>query len=259
MTKIHKTAIVHASAELDASVEVGAYSIIGEKVQIGADSKIHEHVKIAKNTHLGKNNEIFSFNSIGEDPIDYTFHGEDSWLKIGDGNTIREYCSIHRGTSKEKLRTTQIGDHNLIMAYVHIAHDCLVGDHTMFVNNASLAGHVHVDDYATIGVFVGVHQFCHIGAYSFLAQSAMVSKDVPPFVMVFGRDAKVRGLNLVGLRRHGFEASKVKVLHRAYRIIFRHNLSIKEAVVELEPLVEEFDQVQLLIDALNNSSRGIVR
>jgi UDP-N-acetylglucosamine acyltransferase len=224
---------------------------------VGDGSIIGSHVVIKGDTIIGRNNKIYQYASIGEDPQHTNYKGEKTLLRIGDGNLIREFCTINRGTMQGGGET-KIGDENFFMAYVHIAHDCQVGNSTIFVNNASVAGHVTVEDYATIGAFVGIHQRCNIGAYSFIT-AAMVGKDVPPYVIVTGNAAAVCGLNTVGLKRRGFSSQTITMLRRAYHILFRQGLNIKEVLEELEKMVLECPEVQLFIDAINNSGRGIVR
>ena len=224
---------------------------------IGENTTIGPHVIIKGSTDIGSNNKFCQFTSIGEDPQHINYRGEVTRLKIGNNNIFREFCTFNRGTS-EGGGVTSIGDHNFFMAYVHIAHDCSVGNNTIFVNNASFAGHVIVQDYATIGAFVGVHQRCHIGAYSFIT-AAMVGKDVPPYVIVTGNTAAVCGLNTVGLKRRGFSSETITMLRRAYTILFRQGLNIQQALTELEKMVLECPEIQLFIDAVNNSNRGLVR
>ncbi|MBU1628629.1 MAG: acyl-ACP--UDP-N-acetylglucosamine O-acyltransferase, partial [Gammaproteobacteria bacterium] len=203
-------------------------------------------------------NKIFQFASIGEDSQAKKYHGEKTWLEIGDQNVFREFCTINRGNAQDE-GITKIGNDNLFMAYVHVAHDCQIANHTVFANNASLAGHVRVDDYVLLSGFSGVHQFCHLFPHSFLASNALVVRDVPPYIRVAGIYAKPFGLNTVGLTRHGFSAETLLNLKRAYRIIYRQNLTTEEALKELPSLLEACPEVQLFIDALKNSERGIVR
>ncbi len=256
---IDATAIIHPDARLHSDVSVGAYSIIGENVSIDSGTSIDSHVVITGPTTIGANNNISSFCSLGSDPQDKKFQGEtDSILEIGSGNTIREYVSINRGTGDGGGKTI-IGDNNWIMAYVHIAHDCIIGNNTIFANNATLAGHVTVDDFAILGGFTGVHQFCRIGSYSFSAISSVIVKDVPPYVLVSGNTAKPSGLNREGLKRHGFDSETINILRKAYKAIYREGLILKDALNVLSELSTESDEVDLMRSFIAASERGIVR
>lgn len=256
---IHSTCIIHPSANIAEDVTIGAYSVIGEGVTIESGNTIGSHTVISGPTTIGPDNRIFHFCSIGEDPQDKKFQGEsDSILNIGRGNTIREYVSINRGTSDGGGKTV-IGDDNWVMAYVHIAHDCLVGSHNIFANNATLAGHVLIDDHVILGGFTGVHQFCHVGSYSFSAISSVIVKDVPPFVLVSGNTAKPSGLNREGLKRHGYSSETINILRKAYRIIYRDGLKLKDALSELLSMSSDSDEVKTLHDFISASQRGIVR
>lgn len=256
---IHPGAIVHPDTRIGNGVTIGAYSIIGENVEIGSDSWIGPHVVIKGPTSIGRNNRIFQFCSIGDDPQDKKFQGESqSALEIGDNNVIREYCSINRGTAGGG-GLTRLGNDNWVMAYVHIAHDCLIGNHTVFANNVTLAGHVRVDDYVTLGGFTGVHQFCRIGKHSFSAISSIIVKDVPPFLMMSGNTAKPNGLNKEGLKRHGFSVATIETLRRAYRLVYRDGLLLKDAVRELQLLKDTCPEVGEFVEFIHNSARGIAR
>lgn len=254
---IDERAIIDPSAKVAPGVTIGPWTVIGPGVEIGEGTIIGPHVVIKNRVIIGRDNKIYQFASIGEDPQHLNYKGEATSLRIGDRNIIREFCTMNRGTVQGGGETS-VGDDNFFMAYVHVAHDCKVGNRTIFVNNASLAGHVTVQDYATIGAFVGIHQFCNIGAYSFIT-AAMVGKDVPPYVIVTGNTAAVCGLNTVGLKRSGFSSETITVLRRAYNILFRQGLNVKEALVELEKLVVNTPEVQLFIDAMTSSNRGLVR
>lgn len=254
---IHPTALVDPKAQLATDVSVGPWTYIGPDVSIDAGTKIGPHVVIKGPTKIGRDNEIFQFNSIGEIPQDKKFHGEYVTLEIGDRNVIREFCTLNRGTENGG-GITKIGNDNLLMAYVHVAHDCVIGSHTIFANNASLAGHVIVEDYVTLGGFSAIHQFCRLGAHSFIAK-AMVAKDVLPFLMISGPDVKACGLNSVGLKRRGFTEETIAHLSKAYKIIFRQGLTVKEAITELMPLGQACPEVLAMIKGLENSERGIVR
>ena len=254
--KIHATAIIHPTAELDSSVEVGPYSIIGPKARIAADTIIASHVTISGDTSIGIGNRIYQYASLGEAPQDKKYQGEPTRLVIGDHNTIREFCTINRGTIQDR-GVTEIANDNWIMAYVHIAHDCQVGNHSVMANNSSLAGHVQVHDYAVLGGFTLVHQFCKIGAHVITAVGSVVFKDIPPYVAAAGYDAKPHGINAEGLKRRGFSAENLLLIKRAYKTLYRKGLSLAEAKLELS--IVNGNDVRLLTDFLNASTRGIIR
>jgi UDP-N-acetylglucosamine acyltransferase len=256
--KIHQTAIIDAKAELDSSVEVGAYSIIGAGVKVGADTHIASHVVLKGPTTIGKNNQIFQFSSLGEQPQDKKYRDEPTALEIGDNNTIREFCTFNRGTVQDK-GVTKIGNDNWIMAYVHIAHDCQVGNNTILANNSSLAGHVDIHDYAILGGFTLVHQFCKIGAHVITAVNTVVFKDIPPYVTAAGYDAKPHGINAEGLKRRGFSPDTILQIKRAYKTLYRNNLTLEEAKLELADMQKNCNEISLLTDFLNVSTRGVVR
>lgn len=253
---IHATAIIDPSAKIAKDVQIGAYSVIGPDVEIGEGTWIGPHVVIQGPTRIGRNNKIFQFSSVGELPQDLKFQGEKTYLEIGDSNTIREFCTLHRGTGHDKS-LTKIGSHNLFMAYVHIAHDCEVGNYTIFSNNASLAGHVKVEDYVVLGGFSGVFQFCRVGAYSFISTNSVVIKDVPPFVKVSGYYAKPFGLNTVGLQRRGFAEDTITTLRRAYKVIYRNGNTVAKALEELQAM--DSPEVERLAQFIEASNAGIVR
>lgn len=255
---IDSTAIIDAKANIDSDVSVGPYSVIGPHVTIEAGSKIGPHVVINGPTHIGKNNTIFQFASIGEVPQDKKFHGEESKLVIGDGNTIREFVTINRGTD-DGGGSTVIGNDNWLMAYIHIAHDCQVGNNTIFSNGASLAGHAIVDDHAILGGFTLIHQFCHIGAHAFCGMGSAISKDVPPYIMVNGNPAHPHGINSEGLKRGGFSKEAIKAIKESYKIIYRLGLTVEAAKVKLDELAESQESVRPMIHFITNSQRGIVR
>lgn len=255
---IHPTAIIDPSARLAANVHIGPYSIIGADVEIGEGTWIGPHVVIQGPTKIGKENKIYQFASLGEDPQDKKFQGEKTYLEIGDRNIIREFCTINRGTAQDKS-ITRIGNDNLLMAYVHIAHDCIVGNYTIFANNASLAGHVVVEDHAILSAFTGVFQACRIGKHSFSCANTVIEKDVPPFVKSSGYYAKPFGLNTVGMKRRGFAEETMLNLRRAYKTIYRNGLTVKEALKELHAMVAECPEIQLFIDFIQGSERGIIR
>ena len=255
---IHPTALIDPAAELAEDVSVGPYSVIEANVIIGAGTDIGPHVVIKGTTRIGSQNRIFQFASIGEEPQDKKYAGEPTSLEIGDRNTIREFVTINRGTAQDD-GVTRLGDDNWIMAYVHIAHDCRIGNETIFANNASLAGHVSVGDYAILGGFTLVHQFCSIGAYSLTAFGSGISKDVPPFVTVGGTPARAHGLNMEGLRRRGFPEESRKALRRAYRTLYRESLSLQDALAALREQAASSAEVGKLVKFLEQQSRGIVR
>ena len=255
--QIHATAIVDREAHLDSNVSVGPYSVIGPKVRIGKDTWIGPHVVITGSTTIGPGNRIFQFSSIGELPQDKKYRGEPSELIIGRENTIREYVTINSGTELGQ-GYTRIGDRNWIMAYVHIAHDCTVGDDTVFANGSTLAGHVEVENHATLGGFTLVHQFCRIGAHSFCAMGTALNKDLPPYVMASGKFAVTHGLNKVGLQRQGFSKECILALHQSYRLLFRNKGSRSENLPQVEALAEKFPEVRNFLEFITTSKRGIV-
>lgn len=253
---IDKTAILDPSAKIAKNVHIGPYSVIGPDVEIGEGTWIGPHVVIQGPTRIGRDNKIFQFSSIGEMPQDLKFKNEKTYLEIGDRNVIREFCTFNRGTIQDKT-VTKIGNDNLFMAYVHIAHDCEVGNGTIFSNNASLAGHVSVEDFVILGGFSGVFQRCRVGAHSFVATNSVVIKDVPPFVKVSGYYAKPFGLNTVGLQRRLFSEETINLLRRAYKIIYRSGLTVANALEELQKLPAA--EIQQLIEFIQASNSGIVR
>jgi UDP-N-acetylglucosamine acyltransferase len=256
---IHPSAIIHPKAQLDEGVQVGAYSIIDEQVTIGKDTVIGDHVKISGKTTIGQRNKIYSFAALGGDPQDKKYRGENTALEIGHDNVIREFCTFNIGTVDDG-GVTRLGNHNWIMAYVHLAHDCQVGNHTTFANNASLAGHVHVGDWAILAGFSGVHQFCRVGAHSFIGISAVVTQDVPPFVTVAGNPTSPHGINSEGLKRRGYSSEEIMAIKRAYRKLYRSSLSLDEAKNEIQEIVSDYPKVQLFLDfLLQPSPRGIMR
>ena len=256
--KIHPSSIIDPKAELDSSVEVGAFSIIGAEVKVGADTRIGSHVVVKGPTTIGKNNQIFQFSSLGEAPQDKKYANEPTTLEIGDNNTIREFCTFNRGTVQDKGKTS-IGNDNWIMAYVHIAHDCTIGNNTIMANNASLAGHVDIHDYAILGGFTLIHQFCKVGAHVITAVNTVVFKDIPPYVTAAGYDAKPHGINAEGLKRRGFAPESILQIKRAYKALYRNSLTLDEAKIELAEMQKNCKEIALLTDFLNVSTRGIVR
>ena len=255
---IHSSAIVSESASLADDVEVGPFTVIGADVEIGEGCKVDSHVVINGPTRIGNNNHIYQFCSIGDDPQDKKYANEPTRLEIGDNNTIREFCTISRGTIQDESLTT-IGNDNWIMAYVHVAHDCRIGDHCIFANNATLAGHVHVGDWAIFAGFTGAHQFCRIGAHSFLGMYAGTSQDVPAYTMIGGQPPSPKGINSEGLKRRGFDADQVRNIRKAYRVVYRSGLKLAEAITELEGLVTDQPELGLFVESLKKSERGIIR
>jgi len=256
--KIHATAIISPKAELDSSVEVGAYSIIEAGVKVDANTKIGSHVIIKGPTTIGKNNHIFQFVSLGEQPQDKKYKDEPTTLEIGDNNTIREFCTFNRGTAQDK-GVTKIGSDNWIMAYVHIAHDCVVGNNTILANNSSLAGHVDIHDFAILGGFTLVHQFCQIGAHVITAVGSVVFKDIPTYITAAGYDAKPHGINVEGLKRRGYTTDEITQIKRAYKVLYRNGLSLEEAKKEIALMHAQCGKIELLSEFLNLSKRGIIR
>ncbi len=258
---IDPRAIVDPRARLADDVEVGPYAIIGPQVEIGAGSVVGPHAVVTGRTRIGVGNRIYQFAAIGEIPQDLKYAGEDTLLEIGDRNIFREFCSVHTGTVQGG-GVTRIGSDNLIMNYVHVAHDCIIGDHCILANYVGLAGHVRIDDYVVLSGFAKVVQFARLGAYSFVVANSDVGKDVLPYVIVGGTAAAIKpyGLNLVGLRRHGFDEDTVVKLKEAYNIILRRHLDVKTALTQLNELVQQCSAVQAFIDALENmGERGIIR
>lgn len=258
MTHIHPTAIIDPKAELDSSVSVGAYSIIGPDVQIGKDTAIGAHVVIEGHTTIGQGNRIYQFASLGADPQDKKFKGEPTRLIIGNHNTIREFTTFNLGTVTG-IGETRIGDGNWIMAYVHLAHDCVVGNHTIFANNASLAGHVTVGDYVVLGGYTLVFQFCRIGDYAMTAFAAGVHKDVPPYFMASGYRAEPAGLNSEGMRRNGFSAEQIANVKEVYKVLYRQDLSLEEAKSRIAQMAENKPELAVFPPFFAQSQRGIIR
>lgn len=255
---IHPQAIIDPSAKLGANVEVGPWSYIGPDVEIGDGTRVMSHVVIKGPTTIGKNNQIFQFSSVGEDCQDKKYAGEPTRLEIGDNNVIRESCTIHRGTIQDNS-LTKIGSDNLFMAYVHVAHDCIVGSNGIFANGTTIAGHVHVDDHVILGGGTMVHQFCKIGVHSMSAGGSIVLRDIPAYVMASGQSASAFGLNTEGLKRRGFTPEIISELKRAYKVIYRKGLKLSEALEELAPVAEECPEVAIFVDSIKRSDRGIMR
>ena len=258
MSLIHKTALVSEDADIAENVSIGPYSIIGPEVAIGEDSVIESHVVIKGKTTIGSENHIYSFASIGDDPQDKKYSNEDTSVEIGNRNTIREYTSINKGTTQD-VGTTRLGDDNWIMAYVHIAHDCQVGSNTIFANNTTLAGHVIVGDYVIFGGFSGAHQFCKIGAHSFLGMYSGVARDLPPYVIVTGQPAEPRGINLEGLKRRDFNSDQIRNIKTAYKYLYMSGLRLEEAISKIQTIEDIAGEMTTLLEFLQDSTRGIVR
>ncbi len=255
---IHSTAIISDSAKIADDVEIGAYSIIGDHVEIDSGTRIDSHVVINGPTIIGKDNHIYQFASVGDDPQDKKYKNEPTRLIIGDRNTIREFCTISRGTTQD-LGETIVGDDNWIMAYCHIAHDCIVGDKTIMANNTTLAGHVHLGDWVICGGFSGVHQFCKIGAHAFLGMYAGVNRDVPAYTLASGQPCVPKGINSEGLKRRDFSTEQIRNIKNAYRLVYRKGLKLTEAVGQIEAVIDEQQELIPFLESLRSSERGIIR
>lgn len=258
MSLIDPRAIIDPSAKLADDVVVGPWSIIGPDVEIGEGTVLGPNVIIKGPTRIGKHNRVYQFSSLGEDTPDRKYKGEPTRLVIGDHNIIREGVTMHRGTTQDRDETT-VGDHNLIMAYAHIGHDSVIGNHCILVNNTALAGHVHIGDWAILSGYTLVHQFCHIGAHSFAGMGTAIGKDVPAYVTVSGNPAEARSMNFEGLRRRGFSAESIHALRRAYKTVYRQGLTIEEALAELVEPSLQFPEVAVFRDSIQASNRGITR
>jgi UDP-N-acetylglucosamine acyltransferase len=255
---IHPSAIISPGARLGGQVEVGPYAVIGENVEIGDGTTIGSHVVIEGPTTIGRDNRIFPFSSIGAAPQDKKYGGEPTRLEIGDRNTIREFCTLNRGTAQD-AGATRLGNDNWIMAYVHLAHDCQVGNQTIFANNAQLAGHVHVGDYAILGGFTVVHQFVHIGAHSLTAMGTILLQDLPPYVTAAGNTAKPYGINSEGLKRRGYSQESIGRIKAAYKLLYKAGLSLKQARDEIAARADGEPELQPMLAFLDSGARGIIR
>lgn len=255
---IHESAIIDASAIIGDNVTIGPWTYVGANVEIGDNTVVESHVVLKGPTRIGKGNHIFQYSSIGEDCQDKKYAGEPTELVIGDNNIFRECVTVHRGTIQDNSITV-IGNGNLFMAYVHVAHDCVVGNNNILANNASIAGHVHIGDWVILGGFVGVHQFVHIGSHSFCSACSMIPKDLPPYVMASGQRAAPFGLNNEGMKRRGFSAEAMSQVKQAYREVYRKGQTISEAMQALTVASAQFPEVKLFTDFITNSSRGIIR
>jgi len=258
MAKIHETAVIDPNAELAPDVEIGPYTVIGAGVKIGKGTKIASHVVIEGRTTLGEENTVFQFASVGSVPQDLKYKGEASELIIGNRNTIREFVSLNPGTKGGGM-VTRIGSHNLLMMYCHIAHDCILGDYNIIANGATLGGHVVIDDHVIVGGLVGIHQFAHVGTGVILGAGSMVSKDVPPFCNATGDRAKLRGLNVEGLKRRGLGKGKIAALKQAYRIIFQSKLKTKDALEKVRHELAPSAEIEKLVSFIAHSARGVCR
>ena len=255
---IDPKAIIHLDAELAENVSVGPFSVIGKDAQIGAGTVIESHVVIKGPVSIGKDNHIYQFTSIGEDPQDRKYDNEVTRLEIGDRNKIREFTTMHRGTHQDKS-LTKIGSDNLFMAYTHVAHDCIIGDHVIMANGASLAGHVHLDNHAILGGFTLVHQFTQIGQFSFSAMGSAITQDIPPFVMVGGRPTQPHGINSVGLERNGCSPEVIRQIRKAYKLLYKSNFKLEDAIEEIEDLAGDHTELSHMVSFLRNVTRGILR
>jgi len=263
MARIHPTAIIDPQAQLDDTVQVGPYAVIGPEVRIGAGTRVGPHTVIEGRTTIGRDNAIYQFASIGAMPQDMSHGGEVTELIIGDRNTIREFCTFNTGTFKEQ-GVTRVGSDNWIMAYVHLAHDVVVGDHCVLANNATLAGHVQVGDWATIGGLTGVHQFVHVGAHAMIGFQGHVAQDVAPYMTVDGNPLEVRAVNLTGLRRRGFSNDRIGVIRQIHKLLFRDGTTLEQSVANIEALkqgqdAESIRDIQAMLDFLAGAKRGLVR
>ncbi len=255
---IDSKAVIDSSAEIEEDVEIGPFTVIGPDVQIDSGTVIGPHVVIKGPTAIGRDNRIYQFSSIGEDPQDKKYADEVTRLEIGDRNVIREFVTMHRGTVQDH-GLTLIGSDNLFMAYAHVAHDCVIGDHVIMANGASIAGHVHVGDHAILGGFTLVHQFTQIGEYSFSAMGSAVTQDIPPYVMVGGHPTRPHGINSVGMERNGISAEDIRLIRKAYKILYKNGLRIEDAIEEIEELAGDSDQLSKMVSFLRNVTRGILR
>ncbi|MGA2072189.1 MAG: acyl-ACP--UDP-N-acetylglucosamine O-acyltransferase [Terriglobia bacterium] len=257
--KAHPTAIIHPNAKLACSVTVGPYSLIGENVELGEDCEVRSHCVLEGNTRFGKGNRIFPWACVGLAPQDLKYHGESTQVEIGDGNTLREFITIHRATEAGD-GVTRIGSHNLLMAYVHIAHNCHLGSHIIMANGASLAGHVEIQDHATVGAFCGIHQFCRIGAYSFLGSYSVVNQDILPYSKTSApRPLNVLGANRMGIERRGLSADDLKELERAFRLLSRSKLNTTQALEAIDAAGFKSDHVRALVEFIRTSERGVAK
>ena len=255
---IDSSAVIDPGARLDEGVSVGPWCVIGPGVHVGAGTVLHSHVVLRANTRIGRGNRFFQFGSIGEDPADKKYEGEETWLEIGDDNVFREGVTLHRGTGVGG-GVTRIGSGNLMMPYVHVAHDCRVGDNTVFANNSGISGHVEVDDWAVIGGYAGVNQFLKVGCHAMVGGMTHIVKDIPAYIIVSGRPAAVRSINTIGLQRRGFSADTIAAIRGAFKLIYRRGLTVEQAAEKIRPQCKDHPQLQPLLDSLQTSEKGIHR
>ena len=249
---------IHPSASIHPQASVGPWCIVGPGVEIGAGTVLESNIVVRRNTRIGRNNHIFQFSSVGEEPADMKYKGEETWLEIGDNNIFREGVTLHRGTGPGG-GTTRIGSNNLMMAYTHVAHDCMVGSNVIFANNVGLCGHVKVNDWAFLGGYAGVNQFLSIGAHAYIGGMTHITSNVPAFMLVSGRPAMARSINTIGLERRGYDSETIGQLREAFKIIYRRNYSLQEAIDQLRVLAENREALQVLIESLEYSNKGITR
>ena len=257
MTEIHPTAIVDAGARLGADVRVGPYCVIGAEVEVGDGCRLQHHVTLEGPSTMGAENVFYAYASIGQQSQDLKYRGEPTHLRIGDGNTFREFVTVHRGTAPESY--TRVGSRGNFLAYSHVAHDCVVGDGVIFSNNGTIAGHVEVEDYAVIGGLTAVHQYCRIGRHAITGGCSKIVQDVPPFMIADGNPARVRGVNQIGLERHGFGEESVRRLREAYRLLYRSKMNVKQAVEEIRKTLWGAAEIEQLVGFIESSGRGIIR
>ena len=258
MTTIHPTAVVSPKAELDTDVAVGPHAFIGDDVRIGAGSEVRHHASVEGPATLGRDNVIYPYAAVGGAPQDKKYAGEPTTLEMGDGNTVREFVTINRGTVQD-VGVTRLGDDNWIMAYVHIAHDCQIGSHTIMANNVTLAGHVHIGDYVILGGFAGAHQFCRIGPHAFVGMYAGISRDIAAYVMVGGQPTKPHGINSEGLKRRGFDADAIRRIKSAYKLVYRSGERLADALAVLESQLDEAPELEVFVASIKASERGLQR
>ncbi len=255
---IDSSARIHSSAQIADGVTIGPWSIVGPNVSIGSGTVVDSHVVIRSHTKIGAGNRFFQFSSIGEDPADKKFAGEEAWLEIGDNNIFREGVTLHRGTEVGG-GLTKIGSNNLMMPYVHVAHDCIVGSNTVFANNVGISGHVEVGDWAILGGYAGVNQFIKIGAHAMVGGMTHIDHDVPAYIIVSGQPAAVRSINAIGLERRGFEKSAIQTIRKAFKILYKRQLSIGDAIAQIAELQKDNPELEALLQSLNSSTKGIHR
>jgi UDP-N-acetylglucosamine acyltransferase len=258
-SQVHEQAMIASSAKLGADVRVGAYAVIGEHVELGAGCVLHSHAVVQGPSKIGRNNIFYSFCAVGGDPQDFRFHGERTELEVGDGNTFREYVTISRGTAGGGGKTT-IGNENFFLATAHVGHDCHIGNNALFVNGATLAGHVSVEDFATIGFQSPVHQFCRVGRYAYIGASTVITQDVPPFSrVVTERETRSYGVNTIGLERKGFSAERLQILQRAFRLLLRSKMNTSQALAEMRKTFADSEDIKELVRFIETAERGIVK